>query len=93
MAQRKGILAFEHSPWRARGWSVLKWCTVSFAGLGFFSSTLSMLTGNTMSINGAAMNGWAAVWTITLALGFAGFLFGLIGFLVFRAIGLAAEGK
>jgi hypothetical protein len=91
MTPRKGILAFEPSPWRTRGWSVLKWCTVVFAGLGFFVSALSVLTGNTISVNGSAIAGWYGVWSVTLALGIAGFAFGLIWFLVFRAIAIASE--
>jgi hypothetical protein len=90
---RKGILNFEPSPWRARGWAVLKWCTVGFAGLGFLVSALSVLGGNTISINGLAIEGWRGVWAVTIALGVAGFMFGLIWFLVMRAIAVAAEGK
>jgi hypothetical protein len=90
-SMRRGLLDFEPSPWRARGWSMLKWCTVILAGLGFAVSALSALAGNTISVNGMAIAGWAGVWTVTLALGLAGFLFGLIWFLVFRAIAIASE--
>jgi hypothetical protein len=88
---RKGILAFEPSPWRSRGWAMLKWCTVAFAALGFLVSVLSHLSGNTISINGLAIDGWRGVWAVTLALGLGGFLFGLVWFLVFRAVALASE--
>jgi hypothetical protein len=90
---RKGILDFEPSPWRARGWAVLKACTVGFAGLGFLVSTLSTLTGNTISMNGSAIEGWSGVWAVTVALGVGGFMFGLIWFLVFRALAIASERK
>lgn len=88
---RKGILAFEPSPWRARGWAVLTWCTAGFAGMGFLFAALSQLSGNTISVNGAAIQGWAGVWSVTLALGVGGFLFGLVWFLVLSAIGVASE--
>jgi hypothetical protein len=71
---------------------VLKFSTVAFAALGFFAGSLSWLRGNTISINGMAIEGWSGVWTVTLALGFAGFLFGLIWFFVLSAIGVAASG-
>ena len=71
---------------------MLKWCTVAFAGLGFVAGSLSLLGGNTISINGIAIIGWRGVWTLTLALGIAGFLFGLIWFLVLSAIGIASSG-
>ena len=45
-----------------------------------------------MSINGTAIKGWSGVWVLTVALGAAGFLFGLIWFLVLSAIGIAASG-
>ncbi|WP_246431197.1 MULTISPECIES: TMEM199/VMA12 family vacuolar ATPase assembly factor [Paenochrobactrum] len=50
-----------------------------------------MLSGNIISINGTAISGWYGVWSLTLALGIAGFLFGLIGALLVRAVGIAAE--
>ncbi|WP_059243782.1 hypothetical protein [Brucella vulpis] len=59
--------------------------------LGFIAGTLSHLGGNTISVNGVAILGWFGVWTLTLALGFGGFAFGLIWALVFRALGLAAR--
>jgi hypothetical protein len=93
----RGIFHFEPSTagaksWRAKAWGVLKFCTVAFAALGFVAGCLSLLGGNTMSINGAAIDGWRGVWTLTLALGLAGFLFGLIWFLVLSAIGIASSG-
>ncbi|MGL4405860.1 MAG: hypothetical protein ACRCT6_08875 [Notoacmeibacter sp.] len=87
-----GILKLDPSPWRGRAWAVLKWCTVVFGGTGFLLGVLSLLTGNTMSINGTAFGGWSGVWTLTFALGAAGFMFGLIWFLVLSAIGIAASG-
>ncbi|MGO4449563.1 hypothetical protein AB4Y96_11595 [Phyllobacterium sp. TAF24] len=59
-------------------------------GLGFVASALSLLSGNTISINGTAIGGWAGVWTVTLACGLGGFLFGVIWALVFRAIAIAS---
>jgi hypothetical protein len=90
---RKGILQWEQSPWRARGCAVLKWCTVGFAALGFLVSALSVLGGNAISVNGTAVEGWRGVWLVTLALGGAGFVFGLIWFLVFSALGIAASSR
>jgi hypothetical protein len=49
------------------------------------------LAGNVISINGYALSGWYGVWTVTLALGAAGFCFGLIWALVFKALGEAAR--
>ena len=77
--------------WRAKAWNALKYSTVFFAGLGFVAGSLSLLRGDTISINGSAIEGWRGVWTITFALGAAGVLFGLIGFLVLSAIGIAAR--
>ncbi len=71
---------------------MLKFCTIAFAALGFFVGSLSLLAGNTMSVNGTAIAGWRGVWTLTLALGASGFLFGLIWFLVLSAIGIATSG-
>ncbi len=59
--------------------------------LGFAAGTLSVLGGNTISINGMALAGWYGVWMLTLALGIAGLVFGLIWALVFRALGLATR--
>ncbi|MBV2144571.1 hypothetical protein KUG47_13815 [Falsochrobactrum sp. TDYN1] len=59
--------------------------------LGFIAGTLSLLGGNTISINGMALSGWYGVWIVTLAMGIAGLAFGLIWALVFRALGLAAR--
>ncbi|QND54210.1 hypothetical protein HB779_13625 [Phyllobacterium sp. 628] len=58
--------------------------------LGFVPSALSMLSGNTISINGTAIAGWSGVWSVTLACGLGGFLFGVICALVFRAIAIAS---
>lgn len=90
---RRGILHWEPSPWRARGWAVLKWCTVSFAAVGFLVSALSVLSGNAISVNGTVIAGWRGVWFVTGALGLAGFGFGLIWFLVFSALGIAASSR
>ncbi|MFK0685009.1 hypothetical protein SD208_11885 [Ochrobactrum sp. BD67] len=59
--------------------------------LGFAAGTLSVLGGNTISVNGIALTGRYGVWALTLALGTAGLVFGLIWALVFRALGLAAR--
>ncbi len=88
----RGIFQFEPSPWRAKAWAMLKFCTIAFAALGFVTGSLSLLGGNTMSVNGMAIEGWRGVWTLTVALGTGGFLFGLIWFLVLSAIGIAASG-
>lgn len=77
-------------PWRAMAWPVLKWATVIGVLLGFGAGTLSMLSGNIISINGTAISGWYGVWSLTLALGIGGFLFGLIGALLVRAVGVSA---
>ncbi|MGH6763809.1 MAG: hypothetical protein ACRECW_19730 [Phyllobacterium sp.] len=60
-------------------------------GLGFTVGTLSHLSGNTISANGLALEGWYGVWLVTLACGLGGLLFGLCWMLVFRAIGEAAR--
>ncbi|EMG54433.1 hypothetical protein WYI_07097 [Ochrobactrum sp. CDB2] len=52
---------------------------------------MSLLGGNTISVNGMAIAGWYGVWILTFALGLGGFLFGLIWALVFRALGMAAR--
>ncbi|MFK4823292.1 hypothetical protein ACI0FM_00595 [Paenochrobactrum sp. BZR 588] len=72
-------------------WPILKWATVIGLALGFGAGTLSMLSGNIISMNGTALSGWYGVWSLTLALGIGGFFFGLIGALLVRAIGIAAE--
>ncbi|WP_081104465.1 hypothetical protein [Brucella anthropi] len=59
--------------------------------LGFAAGTLSVLGGNTISVNGMALTGWYGVWALTSALGAGGLVFGLIWALVFRALGLAAR--
>ncbi|MGO1161388.1 hypothetical protein [Brucella pseudogrignonensis] len=70
---------------------MIKWCTVGGLALGFMAGSLSLIGGNTISINGMAIAGWYGVWTLVFALGFGGLLFGLIWALVFRALGMAAR--
>ncbi|KAB0573045.1 hypothetical protein J3U99_01205 [Brucella pituitosa] len=70
---------------------MVKWCTAGGLALGFLAGSFSLIGGNTISINGMAIAGWYGVWTLTLALGFGGLIFGLIWALVFRAIGIAAR--
>jgi hypothetical protein len=93
----RGIFQFDPSSsgtktWRAKAWAVLKFCTIAFAALGFIAGCLSLLNGNTISMLGTPIEGWRGVWTVTAALGLAGFLFGLIWFLVLSAIGIASSG-
>lgn len=78
-------------PWWRAAWPVVKWCTVGGLALGFAAGALSLLAGNTISVNGMAIAGWRGVWALTLALGVGGLVFGLIWALVFRALGLAAR--
>ncbi|MCF7671320.1 hypothetical protein KQ944_06735 [Bacillus subtilis] len=78
-------------PYRKVALTVLKYSTLIGLGLGFSVSALSFLAGNVISINGYALSGWYGVWTVTLALGAAGFCFGLIWALVFKALGEAAR--
>ena len=71
-------------------WSILKWSTLIGIVLGFAPAALSLVAGNTISINGVAIAGWKGVWLVTFACGLGGFLFGAIWALVFRAIALAS---
>jgi hypothetical protein len=86
-----GIFQLDPSLWRNRAWAVLKFCTLFFTGLGFVAGALSIAGGNTISMNGTAIEGWPGVWVLTFGLGFGGFLFGLIWFLLFRAVATASE--
>jgi len=70
---------------------MIKWCTAGGLALGFLAGSFSLIGGNTISVNGMAIAGWYGVWTLTLALGFGGLIFGLIWALVFRAIGIATR--
>lgn len=72
-------------------WPIVKWATVTGLALGFGAGALSVVSGNTISVNGTAISGWYGVWSLTIALGIGGFLFGLIGALLVRAVGIAAE--
>ena len=76
--------------WHRRGWQTLKWATLAGLGIGFGVGVLSLLSGNTISVNGVAIAGWRGVWSVTLALALGGLGFGLIGYLVFSALGIAA---
>ncbi|MEI4480855.1 hypothetical protein V9K95_01020 [Phyllobacterium sp. CCNWLW183] len=58
--------------------------------LGFVPAALSLVSGNTISVNGLAITGWTGVWMVTFAFGLGGFLFGAIWALVFRAIAMAS---
>ncbi|MEK1886254.1 MAG: hypothetical protein AAAB35_01475 [Phyllobacterium sp.] len=58
--------------------------------IGFVPSALSLLSGNTISVNGTAIGGWIGVWVVTFACGLGGFLFGAIWALVLRAIAIAS---
>jgi hypothetical protein len=80
-------------PWVALSWAVLKWSTIGGIVIGFVPSALSVASGNTISINGVALDGWYGVWVFTLAFGLGGLLFGAIWALVFRAIAIASERK
>lgn len=86
-----GIFQLDPAPWRARAWAVLKFCTLFFTGIGFVAGALSIAGGNTISMNGTAIEGWRGVWVLTFGLGLGGFLFGLIWFLLLSAIGIAAQ--
>jgi hypothetical protein len=77
--------------WISLSWLILKWSTLAGLLLGFVPSALSMVSGNTISINGTAIAGWAGVWIVTLACGLGGFLFGAIWALVLRAIAIASR--
>ena len=81
------------APWHRRSWGALRAMTVGFTAVGFLIGALSHLSGNAISVNGTAIEGWWGVWTVTLAMAAAGFLFGLIWFLVFRALAVAAGGN
>ncbi|MBB5701841.1 hypothetical protein FHS76_001703 [Ochrobactrum daejeonense] len=70
---------------------MIKWSTVTGLALGFLAGVLSLSSGNTISVNGTAIAGWYGVWTLTLALGVGGLVFGVICALVFRALGMAAR--
>jgi hypothetical protein len=77
-------------PWINLSWAILKWSTLIGLGLGFVPSALSLVSGNTISINGTAIGGWLGVWIVTFACGLGGFLFGAIWALVLRAIAIAS---
>jgi uncharacterized membrane protein YeaQ/YmgE (transglycosylase-associated protein family) len=77
-------------PWIRLSWLILKWSTLVGLVLGFVPSTLSLISGNTISVNGIAINGWTGVWIVTFACGLGGFLFGAIWALVLRAIAIAS---
>jgi hypothetical protein len=80
----------DSKPWISLSWLILKWSTVIGLLLGFVPATLSLVSGNTISINGIAIDGWTGVWIVTLACGLGGFLFGAIWALVLRAIAIAS---
>ena len=80
----------DSGPWINLSWAILKWSTLIGIGLGFVPSALSLVSGNTISINGTAIGGWFGVWIVTLACGLGGFLFGAIWALVLRAIAMAS---
>ena len=80
----------DSNPWIRLSWAILKWSTLIGFGLGFAASALSLVSGNTISINGTAIGGWTGVWVVTFACGLGGFLFGAIWALVFRAIAIAS---
>lgn len=84
------VVIKDSKPWIGLSWAILKWSTIIGILLGFVPAALSLVSGNTISINGNAIDGWAGVWIVTLACGLGGFLFGAIWALVFRAIALAS---
>jgi hypothetical protein len=77
-------------PWISLSWLILKWSTIVGLLVGFVPSALSLLSGNTISVNGIAIVGWTGVWIVTVACGLGGFLFGAIWALVLRAIAIAS---
>ncbi len=80
----------DSKPWTGLAWAVLKWSTIIGVLIGFVPAALSLLSGNTISVNGTAIGGWTGVWIVTLACGLGGFLFGAIWALVLRAIAIAS---
>jgi uncharacterized membrane protein YeaQ/YmgE (transglycosylase-associated protein family) len=49
-------------PWISLSWLILKWSTIVGLLVGFVPSALSLLSGNTISVNGIAIVGWTGVW-------------------------------
>ncbi len=92
-SRRKGIMPLSRNSklWQTAGWKTLKRSTIWFIVLGFVGSASSMLGEGGVTFNGMLISGWKGVWYTTLIMAVAGFAFGCIWLLLFRALSLASK--
>lgn len=91
--RRKGIvpLARDAALWQSTGWKVLKICTIVFTILGFLGAFAAVQGTGGLTISGELMTGWRAIWFVTAAMAMAGFLFGSIWLIIFKALSIASK--
>ncbi|MEM1378149.1 MAG: hypothetical protein AAGG69_12260, partial [Pseudomonadota bacterium] len=80
------------SQWRSMGWKFMRTSIIAFAVLAFLGSSAAIIGGGGMRFNGTLVTGWDGVWWVTLGGAAVGFLFGLIGLLIFKTLAMASKG-
>lgn len=79
------------SHWNTIGWQFLRGSTIVFALLGFIGAAAAVIGSGGMRFNGVLVEGWRGVWLVTAGGVLAGFLFGLIGLLIFKTLAIASR--
>ncbi|MEL6919952.1 MAG: hypothetical protein AAFO77_02855 [Pseudomonadota bacterium] len=94
MPRRKGILetGSDGSHWTSMGWKFMRGSVIAFAILAFLGSAAAIIGGGGMRFNGLLVTGWYGVWVVTAGGAAVGFLFGLIGLLIFKTLAMASKG-
>ncbi|MEL6436253.1 MAG: hypothetical protein AAFP99_05600 [Pseudomonadota bacterium] len=92
--RRKGILQTggDGSHWARMGWKFMRGSIIVFTILAFLGSSAAIIGGGGMRFNGTLVTGWWGVWAVTAGGAAVGFLFGLIGLLIFKTLATASKG-
>lgn len=89
--KRRGIIRGGNAGiWRSAGWKILRVSIILFTVMGFLASFAAMQNGG-VTFNGVLVEGWIGVWYVTGIAAVAGFLFGAIWLLLFKAMSMASK--
>lgn len=88
---RRGIIRGGNARWwQSTGWKIMRVSIILFMVMGFLASFAAMRNGG-VTFNGVLVEGWTGVWYVTGITAFAGFLFGAIWLLLFKAMSMASK--
>ena len=76
--------------WQSAGWKILRISIILFTVLAFLASFAAMRNGG-VTFNGVLVQGWTGVWYVTGIAAIAGFLFGCVWLLLFKAMSMASK--